>query len=58
VEPGSSSCSYELVRDGVVVATGQLTLPKVPVVADLLCMGGVTVEVTEALRGPRLRLVE
>jgi hypothetical protein len=58
VEPGPVVCSYELVRDGVVVATGQLTLPQLPAVGELLRLGSASVEVTDVLPGPRLRLLD
>ena len=57
MEAGSVACSYELVKDGVVVSTGQLTLPQLSAVGELLRLGGVAVEVVDVLPGPRLRLV-
>jgi hypothetical protein len=50
-------CSYELVKNGLIASTGHLTLPRLPAVGDVLRLGGVRVEVTAVLPGPRLRLV-
>lgn len=57
VESGPVACSYELVKDGAVVSTGQLTLPQLPRVGELLRLGGTAVEVVDVLPGPRLRLI-
>ena len=56
---GSVVCSYELVRDGVVVSTGRLTLPQVPAVGEHLRLGGTSVEIAAVWPGvePRLSLL-
>jgi hypothetical protein len=58
-ERGSVVCSYELVRDGVIVSTGRLTLPEVPAVGEILRLGGAPVEIVAVWPGvePRLRLL-
>ena len=56
VEAGLVVCTYELLRDEVVVSTGQLTLEKVPGVGEVIRLGGTRAEVVEVLPGPRLRL--
>jgi hypothetical protein len=56
VESGPVACSYELVKDGVVVATGQLTLPRLPEVGESIGLGAASAEVIALLPGPRLRL--
>jgi hypothetical protein len=50
-------CSFELVRNGAVVATGKLTLPHPPQVGDPIEVGGVDATISQILPGPRLRLV-
>jgi hypothetical protein len=57
MEDGPIRCSYELVRNGLLVSTGHLTLPRLPTVGDVLRLGGARAEVTDVLPGPRLRLV-
>jgi hypothetical protein len=57
VDDGPIRCSYELVRNGLIVSTGHLTLPRLPTVGDVLRLGGASVEVTDVLPGPRLHLV-
>jgi hypothetical protein len=56
---GSVVCSYELVRDGVIVSTGRLTLPEVPSVGEILRLGGAPVTIAAIWPGvePRLRLL-
>lgn len=49
METHTVACVYELVRDDVVVATGQLTLPYLPAVGDQLRIGAVTAKVVEIL---------
>jgi hypothetical protein len=58
MEPAPISCSYELVRDGIVVSTGHLTLTRLPAVGEVLRLGGRRVEVADILPGPRLRLID
>ena len=58
MEPGPIRCSYELVKDGIVVSTGHLTLARLPAIGESLRLGGRRVEVTDVLPGPRLRLVD
>jgi hypothetical protein len=50
-------CSYQVVKDGNVVSTGHLTLPRLPAVGEVLQLGGATVTVDALLPGPRLRLL-
>jgi len=57
MEDGPVRCSYELARNGLIVSTGHLTLQRLPTAGDVLRLGGASVEVTDVLPGPRLRLV-